>query len=537
MKKYIIIALFLLLLFPINTLAYEKHETVYINLNSNGEVIESKVNNHLKYTPKEEIEDETILKNILNISGNEKYTLNNNKITFKANGKDITYQGTTDKKLPITANIKYYLDDKEISRKDLIGKSGNVKININFKNNSYNNKYNMYTPFVVTTVTMINNDNNTNIEINNGKVVNTGTKNILVGISTPDLYNDIELDELKDMNNIEISFNTTKYKYNDIYFAATPKLLDDLDLSVFNKLDNLDNSMNELSNGVNQLVDGSNKLVDGTTLLSEKLEVAVNGSKEISNGLNELNNNMSSISDLTTLVNTLYSKYNENNELLSKINDGTIANELKYGIEDATNKMNDLVEKKATYDYLKSLVEQGVELPEEQLAIYNQLNENIDSITTGIEQYKKGIEEAQKQLANLPTSAAALTGSNQTIELILKNILKIDSMEYAPQAIEIFNSNINKLVDGVSELNNGQKELTNGLNQLKDGSNELKNGTLALRDGMNKFNNEGISKIKNVANKIKTYKNKANSIIELSNEYKGYSSNNAKESVFIYKVK
>ena len=215
MKKYIIIALFLLLLFPINTLAYEKHETVYINLNSNGEVIESKVNNHLKYIPKEEIEDETILKNILNISGNEKYTLNNNKLTFKANGKDITYQGTTDKELPITANIKYYLDDKEISRKDLIGKSGNVKININFKNNSYNNKYNMYTPFVVTTVTMINNDNNTNIEINDGKVVNTGTKNILVGISTPDLYNDIELDELKDMNNIEISFNTTKYEYND----------------------------------------------------------------------------------------------------------------------------------------------------------------------------------------------------------------------------------------------------------------------------------------------------------------------------------
>ena len=46
-------------------------------------------------------------------------------------------KGNIKKELPISVDIKYYLDGKEISAKKLEGKKGNVKIVYSFKNNSY----------------------------------------------------------------------------------------------------------------------------------------------------------------------------------------------------------------------------------------------------------------------------------------------------------------------------------------------------------------------------------------------------------------
>lgn len=523
------------MIIPINTFALEKQEVVFTTLNSKGEVVENIVNNHLKYVSKEEIEDETILKNILNISGKEKFNVDGDKLTFKGNGKDITYQGTTDKELPISVDINYYLNGEKISKKKLLNKSGKVEIVIDFKNNSYNEKYGMSTPFVVTTASIIK-GNNSNITINNGKVVNTGTKNVIVGISTPGLYDDLGLDELKSMDKITISYETTKYEDSDLYFVATPKMFESTDLKIFDKLDNLNSSMQTLQDGVNKLVDGSNKLVDGSTLLSQKLYEATEGSKKITDGIGLINSNTSTISSMTTLVDTLYTKYQENNSLLSQISSGSAAAQLEAGISDATNKMNDLIEKKAAYDNLKTLVDAGINLPEDKQAIFNQLAANIDSINSGIEQYKTGIEQAQTQLASLTSNAAALTGSNQTIETILKSILKIDSMEYAPQAITIFKENINKLTSGISSLSEGSASLTNGLSQLTDGANTLNNGTMELRDGLVRLNGEGISKLTSLTQKLNNYKIKTKNLVRLSKEYNGYSSSNATETIFIYKV-
>ena len=520
---------------PINTYALEKQEVVFTTLNSKGEVVENIVNNHLKYVSKDTVEDETILKNILNISGKEKFNKDGDKLTFKGNGKDITYQGTTDKELPITASIKYYLNGESISKKKLLNKSGNVKIVINFKNNSYNAKYGMSTPFVVTTASIIKGDSS-NIAINNGKVVNTGTKNIVVGISTPGLYNDLGLDELKEMDELIISYDTEKFEDSDLYFVATPKVFENADLKVFDKVDSLNGSMKELQDGVNMLVDGSNKLVDGTTLLSGKLYEATEGSKKITNGLGQINSNASTFTSMNTLVDTLYAKYQENNVLLTSINNGNAKTQLEAGINDATNKMNDLMAKKAIYEGLKQLVDAGVELPEDKQIIYNQLSANISQIDGGIQQYKVGIEEANKKLASLPTSAAALTGSNQTIETILKSILKVDSMDKVPKAINDFKMNINTLVSGISTLSEGSTSLTNGLNQLTTGANTLNNGTMELRDGLVRLNGEGISKLTSLTQKLNKYKDKTKNLVKMSKEYNGYSSSNAKETVFIYKV-
>lgn len=523
------------ILIPTNVFAMSKQEVVFTTLSNTGKVESNIVNNYLKYIPKGDIEDETILKDILNISGDEKLTQSEGKILLKSEGKDITYQGKTDKELPLDVTIDYYLDGKKLPKKEILNKKGKVEIVISFNNKSYSEKYNLHTPFVVTLASVIKGDNK-NMEVTNGKIVNTGTKNVLVSVAAPGLYSDLKLDELKGMDQIKISYETEKFVSSDLYIVATPKILGKADLRVFDKLSYLNSSVKQMQDGINSLSEGANQLVEGSFTLSEKLEEAFNGSKQITSGLEMINSNSNSISSLITLVDSLYSKYQENSNLLLQIENGSAKSQLENGIASATVSLNDLMGKKAAYEQLKSLKDSNIELPEDKLLLYNQLEGSINQITMGIEQYRQGIDNAQKQLAALPTNYAALQGSNATIETILKQLLKIDNMSQVPDAIQLFKQNIEKLTNGISSLKDGSNNLTNGLGGLSDGANTLHQGTEKLRDGINKFNSEGITKLTSVANLINNYSYKVDSLINLSRNYNGYSSNNSDEIVFIFKV-
>ena len=74
-------------------------------------------------------------------------------------------QEDTNKELPIKCIVKYELDGKEISAEEIAGKSGKVKVTLNFDNTqehrvNINGKTEiMYTPFVIVAGVIINNDN------------------------------------------------------------------------------------------------------------------------------------------------------------------------------------------------------------------------------------------------------------------------------------------------------------------------------------------------------------------------------------------
>ena len=101
---------FCFMLLPNNVNAQIKNETVFSKMNYYGVNNNTIVNNHLFVKNKDEINDNSDLLNILNINGEEKYYVTDGKLTWENNGKDIFYQGTTNKDLPITTQITYYLD-------------------------------------------------------------------------------------------------------------------------------------------------------------------------------------------------------------------------------------------------------------------------------------------------------------------------------------------------------------------------------------------------------------------------------------------
>lgn len=280
--------------------AYDKDETVYTKVDGDGNVTYQVVSEQLKSSKKEEIKDHSDLSNIKNISGDEKYKKDGNDLTWKSKGDDIFYQGKTTRQLPITVETSYKLDGQEISPKDASGKKGHVEISFKYTNNDkhdYNGKT-LYTPFTIALATTLNSDNNKNVTINNGKVVNNGENNIIVGVAAPGLYESLNLDQLKSFDEIKIEFDTTDLDIKSFYSVATPKLAtaDDIN-SMFDKIDGSFDDLNKLKDATNQLVTGTSDLSKGAKTLSDGTKTFNSGLVTANSGAGLLTKNSKSLRD------------------------------------------------------------------------------------------------------------------------------------------------------------------------------------------------------------------------------------------------
>ena len=66
--------------------ALSKDESIYAKLDSEGQVSQVIVSEHLEGTENGKTNDKTKLENIQNVNGDEKYTLNDGKLIWESNG-------------------------------------------------------------------------------------------------------------------------------------------------------------------------------------------------------------------------------------------------------------------------------------------------------------------------------------------------------------------------------------------------------------------------------------------------------------------
>ena len=354
-NKILLSVLVLCELFNTTTVyALTKDETVYAKLKENGEIDSVSISEHLYNYKGQNISDKSILTNIKNINGIETFKQNGNSVTWNSNGNDIHYQGSYDKKLPVELTVKYYLNNEEKDINDIIGKKGRVKILITYKNSlsrnmTINGKLEkIYVPYAIVTTTILNNNDSKNIKVTNGKVIDNGVSSVVMAISSPGLYDSLKLDDLKNINKVEISFDTDKFELNPIYSVATTSLFDDDNLNLFGEINNLYKSINLLQSNMNSIVDASKKLD--------------NGSKQLNSGLTELNNK---IQELTNKYKDLKNK------------DQNILKEEIIGIiEKNINKITPALEEEITNETSKLIKENKEEL-ENAVITYTKQNTKI----------------------------------------------------------------------------------------------------------------------------------------------------------------
>ena len=88
-----------------------KHERVYVVANADGTVKSVTDNVRLENADGlDEIVDRTLLTAIQNVGGKEAFTLDGETLTWHAQGKDITYEGTSDKTPAILPVVTLTLD-------------------------------------------------------------------------------------------------------------------------------------------------------------------------------------------------------------------------------------------------------------------------------------------------------------------------------------------------------------------------------------------------------------------------------------------
>ena len=272
--------------------ALTKDESIYVRLEEDGKVNNAIASEHLYNFSDKKVLDKTNLCDIKNLNDNSKFSQNDNKLIWETNGSDINYQGTYKKDLPISIEVKYYLNGKEQKVDNILGKKGNIKIVLNYKNN-YKKKYNIngalediYVPYMIITTTILNNADNKNIKVTNGRVVDNGVSQVVIALSSPGIDESLNINDLKSMNKVEISYDTDNFELNPIYSVATTDVFEDSNFNVFSEVNSLYNNINELQSNMDKIVNASKQLSDGSD--------AVNA------GITELNNN----------VKTLVSKYN-----------------------------------------------------------------------------------------------------------------------------------------------------------------------------------------------------------------------------------
>ena len=474
-------------------LAFTKDETVYSKIDSNGNNYNTIVNDHIINDEQEQlINDISDLLNIKNVNGDEEFSQDGNNLAWHAEESDIYYQGESQKELPIECNVKYELDGNEITASELVGKNGKVKITIEYINkdahtvNINGKDQTLYTPFVVVCGTIIDNNNNRNIEITNGKTIDDGSKTTVIGISLPGLQESLNIskDKIDIPNTIEITMDSTDFELNNIVTYVTPKVLEENDMELFKKLDKIYNQVDTLQSSSKQIEEGANSLKEGTATYSEKSQEFNNAVEQVSKGVSSVNQNYSKIDAGISSLNDSSATLESG---AKSVSEGTLA--VSENLQTISSKLTEL--------------QTGTQsLKQGEVQLEAGLDQIITSVSTiqGTDNSAKITELNQLITANQNTINSLKT-ANETLTTQLKAIEDEETKQTITTQIET-NKSIIKLLEtnivaynetisilksadmsSIKELQTALSNLKQGLQSLQTGTDTLYNGTTALQTG------------------------------------------------------
>lgn len=274
-----------------------KDETVYVKLDASGDVSSVTVSDQLKnVSGLKDIEDVSGLKDIENVKGEEGFTQKDGKLVWSGSGEDICYQGTTSEQLPVGIRVTYTLDGKEISAKELEGKSGHLKIRYDYENTT-GKESGTYTPFLMVTGLILDMDQFSNVTIENGKLVSDGDRDLAIGMGIPEMKEALSVENIDIPDYFVLEADVTDYEAVEGITVATNEVFNSLSSDSFDSLEDLEGSMDQLQSAADQLVDGSGQLRTGLDTLLSSSGTLIDGINQLAAGGSELEKGTGSLAD------------------------------------------------------------------------------------------------------------------------------------------------------------------------------------------------------------------------------------------------
>ena len=532
----------------------DKEETVYVKTDASGEEKTVIVSDWLKnFAGEEEIKDATDLTDVENVKGNETFTRGKkHDITWNANGNDIYYQGSSDKNLPVSMKVTYYLDGKKIEPKKLIGKSGKVKIHYEYENHSevtktINGKQTtIYTPFTMITAAILNIDNFSNVKAKNGKVISDGSKHIVIGVAMPGLADSLNLKNTSIGSNFDIpeDFEITA-DVEDFQMTVTATVANSDTLSEFGlddaaDLSELTDSLKDLENATDKLCDGSGKLVKGieklvtassklksgskqiavsTKQLASGLDKLVNGSSALKSGtsqldsgvrqiIKELQNSTPSASEQAKLQENLQNAQSDITTQLTSVQkhlysmQSTLQNDFPLIAKEIGKTATDVGTQEGT---IKALVANSSTMSEDEKTA---LKEVADSLGKDVTSLQGSISSISAKAGSIGDDATAigqnLTQTKSDLKIVAGCLTQIQNLlSTTKTSTAKLEAALKEVAAGTGQLKKSSKTLTASIKKLDAGAKTLNNGTKTAASGAKKLS-KGASTLDNGMGQMST---------------------------------
>ncbi len=547
----------------------EKNETVYVLAGKDGSVKKIIVSDWIRNTLGEgKLNDSSDLSGIENVKGDESYTMGgDNTKVWDTDGKDIYYQGTIEKELPVTIGIRYMLDGETVSAEEIAGKSGKVSIRFDYTNRQYRTvtidgkEEKIYVPFAMLTGMLLDNDVFSDIEVTNGKCINDGDRTAVIGVALPGLAENLGVtdEQLAIPSYVEVTATVKDFRLATTVSVATNELFNKIDTSVFdNATETVEEKLTQLSGAMTQLMNGSSQLYDGVCTLLEQSGALIDGIGQLADGLKELNENSATLRGgaqqvfdaLLATAQSELAKAGVNVTLTTEnygaVLDGVIASLSTAGTEEhptahdaivtaVTAAVREQVTAKVTEGYREQVLAavlqtRGMTVEQYNAAVaagmVDEDTQNQVDAAVYIQMKKSATQTAVSAMVDAQMATGqvqALVTQNVTAQVNEKTA-EIQALKKQLTDYNTFYTGVNDYTAGVDKTYAGISELVAQLPKLTAGITDLRDGAGQLRDGLTEFNTEVVGKLVALANgDAKTVLVRLRATIDVSKSYNNFS--------------
>ena len=280
-----------------------KHERVYVVATADGTIKSITDSVRLENADGlDEIMDQTILSDIQNVGGKETFTLDEKTLTWKANGKDIVYQGTSDKTPVLLPVVTLTLDGADASFADLKNKTGDAVLTVTYQQQAA-------LPILAVTVLPLPQEGITDLKLENAAILSEMGRQALVGWAVPGADEKLNLPA-----SFTASFHADHADLNWMltFSSADPvdtvcrELNERIDLDIHTEMDEVKLLLKAVQNGealpettgkTKDIVPKVNELNDGLAQLNDGAASLADGASQLSSGASELKDGAATLAD------------------------------------------------------------------------------------------------------------------------------------------------------------------------------------------------------------------------------------------------
>ena len=448
MKKRMI-ALMLSLIMVMGCAAAEaentKHERVYVVTGADGTVRSLTDVIRLENADGlETLRDRSMLTGVENTGGKETFERDGETLVWQAQGREITYQGTSDKAPAVVPVVTLTLDGEAVTAGELKERTGEAELTVTYRTDGT-------TPMLAATVLPLPDTGISDLRTNNAAVITEMGRRILIGWGAPGMSKELKLPD-----SFSVSFHADHADLSWMMTAANADALNALfreadrqlqldipaEIGEMNRLMTAylkDGVLPETTGAAKDAVPEINRVNEGLNAVNSGAEALAKGADSLNGGAAELDAGAASLKEGLTALSSQSKALNDGADAMMSAVLAAAGDQLKAALNGT-----------------------GLTLPELTA-------ENFGEVLTGLsEKLSLAGEEGKAMKEALEGLKAQLTQAQMFV-----------------QGVKSYTAGADQAAAGAAQLADGAAGLAAGAAELKDGAEKLwKEGTESLKNGI-----------------------------------------------------